>query len=579
MKEYTIYGYRADENKNYRIYDGTTSSTLADETITITASTSSVSNMSMAFSTFAIIVKSVYVGVAPTTGTYSAAVSSFYISGYRSTTPLASSYFPNSIEVGIDPAITPALSTSIFKVNGDSQFNGFINTTELRVNNSKVDTTAIQNMSAVSGTTTLTGNLTTGTLNVSSMASATTTSMLYYDTSSKLVTYGAVPGGGSSSSSTNVGYLHFMNNSANYPTGYVFSTMIYDSGSLANISGASYNTSTGELTLPTGYYTVSIYAWRTGAASGYGYVGFGESVVGGYYDFLSIYQDTFQEPSDCFSFSFSFCNTVAGTKYKSYYVNGSTTVCYIVGTKAKMKNFTIVKIADYVAPTVVVPPTLTLTYSTVGTAAVSTTQSVIGYYSLNTPGTYVNRVNIENFPATTYLSSNWTLEFFLYVPSQSTAEISPISFSNNLTSASSLVYPAVNCAQSRINWFVGSSSAVTWNVTNSAFNMPITLAKWNHVALVYTLNTKYDFYCNGSLVQTVANTTTNVGPLLTCINLGSLRVNNNNVIGGYGSFIDGLRISKTQRYTGSTYTIPIEYIVDANTVYTNNFDNGAVIPT
>jgi hypothetical protein len=48
----------------------------------------------------------------------------------------------------------------------------------------------------VVGDTKVSGNISTATLNVSAMTSATTTSMLYYDTTSKLVTYGAVPGGG-----------------------------------------------------------------------------------------------------------------------------------------------------------------------------------------------------------------------------------------------------------------------------------------------------------------------------------------------------------------------------------------------
>jgi len=223
--------------------------------------------------------------------------------------------------------------------------------------------------------------------------------------------------------------------------------------------------------------------------------------------------------------------------------------------------------------TPITTPKLNLTYTATGSVAVSTAQKVIGDYSCYLPGSSSNRLIISNFPGSTYLSNNWTIEFFIYLPNpndMASTELSPITFSSApASSGTMLIYPAYFKSRNTFAWFVGISSK-PWEIANNQYSSTPSTEGWNHLAICYTLNTNYQFFCNGSLIGT-STKTTNVGSLLTNINLGTLAINNANVMGGYNTYVDGLRISDTVRYT-SSYTVPTAYTVDSNTIYLNSFE-------
>lgn len=427
-------------------------------------------------------------------------------------------------------------------------------------------TSRTQNLTATSGSTTVIGPLT-----VNGSQSIT----------GNLTVTGSINGGSGSSSACQYAYLRFLENSAAWASGgYALNTMLFDSGNMEGITGAYYNPFTGIITLPSGYYTITIRGIFQNTTSNEIYVMFGKSTAANRLECVTYMQKTYNQPVAEFQMAFEFQNP-SSTGYKVFLSHGATTTGFIQGTTSAypIHNVLIVRNGDYVATPIIPLPTLNLTYTTVGTAAVSSTKVRQGSTSLYLPGASSNRVNIENFPATTYLNGDWTIEYYLYVPTGiATTEISPFSMSNAVTTGSALLYPATFPSQNKIMWYVGTTSAVTWDIVNGTFNVPISQGAWNHVAVCYTNNTKYEFYCNGVLNSSVSNTTKKLGPLLTCINLGALRVNNTQPIGGYGTYIDCLRISSSVRYTGSTYNPPIGYVADAASVYINNFD-GSIQPS
>jgi hypothetical protein len=219
---------------------------------------------------------------------------------------------------------------------------------------------------------------------------------------------------------------------------------------------------------------------------------------------------------------------------------------------------------------------LNLTYTSNGSVEVSTTQKFIGNYSIFLPGSSDNRLVISNFPGSTYLSGSWTIEWFLYLPNPSSigsTEIAPITFSSAPSSSGTmLIYSAYEKNGNNLIWYVGSTSNVSWDVVNrGAISNPNTEV-WNHIALCYTLNSGYKFFCNGKLVGS-SGTTTNIGSLLTNINLGAAGIATGYYYGGYNTYIDGLRISNTVRYSAD-YTVPTSssYTEDSNTIYFNSFE-------
>lgn len=104
------------------------------------------------------------------------------------------------------------------------------------------------------------------------------------------------------------------------------------------------------------------------------------------------------------------------------------------------------------------------------------------------------------------------------------------------------------------------------------------IGKWAHVAFCYTLNSKYELFVDGSNIYTNSTYTSNMGPLLSRWTFGCYMTGSgsyNEVIGGYGMYLDAFRVSDTVRYSGQTYT-PLaqgsSYTIDDNTVYINYFD-------
>jgi hypothetical protein len=135
-----------------------------------------------------------------------------------------------------------------------------------------------------------------------------------------------------------------------------------------------------------------------------------------------------------------------------------------------------------------------------------------------------------------------------------------------------LIYAAYEKNGNNLIWYVGSSSSVKWDVVDrEAISNPNT-ETWNHIAICYTLNTGYKFFSNGNLTG-ASSATNNVGSLLTNINLGSLAISDAQVYGGYNTYIDGLRISNSVRYT-TNYTVPTSssYGIDSDTIYFNSFE-------
>lgn len=214
-----------------------------------------------------------------------------------------------------------------------------------------------------------------------------------------------------------------------------------------------------------------------------------------------------------------------------------------------------------------------------GAAVISTTQYYQGSSSLYLPGNGGNRLLMTGFPAATRLNStSWTVEWFMFLPTGWTASGNAGGpFSAGSDTGSYMFHQIADGAQKGINWYLASTTQNTWDIANNYYNANAITNTWTHAAICYTNATKYEIFFNGTRWFSSSAITTNMGTKLTNFTFGSYLQSGgtyNTAIGGYGMYLDAMRISNTAIYSGATYTPPDAtngYTVDANTIYINYF--------
>lgn len=212
--------------------------------------------------------------------------------------------------------------------------------------------------------------------------------------------------------------------------------------------------------------------------------------------------------------------------------------------------------------------------SNMGSVVISTAQSKSGMSSTSSlylPGTtQPNRSVMSNFPASTRLTGDWTIEYFVYVPSgYSASEGAPVSIGNTTTL---MIYTPFLSGTGRTAWYVGTLGLGNWEVFNGT-DTAYTSAAWNHVALTYnSANNNYQAFNNGT--RTGANTSvTSMNTKLTQWAFGTRLLSSTYSLGGGGLYVDAVRVSSNVRYNTSTYTVPsTAYGYDSNTIYINYFE-------
>ncbi len=159
-----------------------------------------------------------------------------------------------------------------------------------------------------------------------------------------------------------------------------------------------------------------------------------------------------------------------------------------------------------------------------------------------------------------YTSSNsklWTLEFWMFIPSSSAMNVCASTTSNTF------LISITNTRILRLSLGQGTS----FNIANaSSFATAITLNVYHHVAIVFT-GTQYIAYLNGINSLTV-NSTLPVST--TCFNSVYVGSNTTTV---YNGRIDEFRISSIARYSSNFTVATSQFVMDANTISLQHFDN------
>lgn len=115
-----------------------------------------------------------------------------------------------------------------------------------------------------------------------------------------------------------------------------------------------------------------------------------------------------------------------------------------------------------------------------------------------------------------------------------------------------------------------NANPVNWNGNVNGTSGTYNNSTWYHWAIVHTSN-RFDIYGNGTRTSNRLNYTANYNLM------GTATTANNCSFGGpsnqYIGYMDEIRISKTARYTTSTFTPPSSaFTHDANTVFLMKFE-------
>lgn len=150
----------------------------------------------------------------------------------------------------------------------------------------------------------------------------------------------------------------------------------------------------------------------------------------------------------------------------------------------------------------------------------------------------------------------WTLEFFVRVTATSTQTICASSAANTFRISMSNA--------GALTLFLGQGT--TFNIANgSAITGNLTTATYFHIALVYN-GTNYVVYRNGTAALTVANSAK-----ITSTAFNSL------IFGGsaaaFNGQLDEIRISSIARYSTTFTPTAVAFVIDANTLALNHFEN------
>ena len=227
----------------------------------------------------------------------------------------------------------------------------------------------------------------------------------------------------------------------------------------------------------------------------------------------------------------------------------------------------------------------------------------------NTYGLYfptsISLLHITGFPSTTF-TGNWTIEFFVFIPSttaSSSTYAGALLTSSNSSSLPITAYPTQSGKSGSGNWgkynmdisiaissnagkISGTVSTVQSAGGFSGSEAPYTTGSWTSIVMVYNSATTTQNYSiwvtpkGGTSFNTlyINEDATNLGAVgyMSTIALGSITSN-----APEGVYISNLRISNIARYTWqSTGSVPSpdvvwpgsSYTADSNTVYFNSFN-------
>ena len=130
-------------------------------------------------------------------------------------------------------------------------------------------------------------------------------------------------------------------------------------------------------------------------------------------------------------------------------------------------------------------------------------------------------------------------------------------------------------------WFYAQNTAGSYLYQGVASSNTYTEGAWNHIAICYNnANNNYQLFFNGFYANTTTSLNSiispNFGSELTKWGFGVLLISGTEAnMGGGGMYVDAVRVSKTVRYSNSTYTIPTTYYPVDNYTYYVNFFEGA----
>lgn len=219
-------------------------------------------------------------------------------------------------------------------------------------------------------------------------------------------------------------------------------------------------------------------------------------------------------------------------------------------------------------------------WTVTGSPVISTAQYKTGMFSTSSlylPGSTGNRTVATGYNPASLSLYNWTIELFVYVPSGWTGPGAngtgaPFCFANSQPSYR--IYPEFQSTGTRINWYFANSAGQFGSFLSNSY-----VTGWNHLAYCYNVaNNNLQSYLNGQRANATTSVcsiiTTNLGPELATIVFGTFPAGGSYVaVGAGGLYVDAMRISKTLRYTGDSYTVPTAYYpIDNFTSYINFFE-------
>jgi hypothetical protein len=194
----------------------------------------------------------------------------------------------------------------------------------------------------------------------------------------------------------------------------------------------------------------------------------------------------------------------------------------------------------------------------------SNTKYKFGQYSLSFSASLNSYYSITGLPNIQGLSA-WTVECWVYM--NTTAGAKGI-FGTNVNYRG--LYVNSNAGALTLGLSMNGTSYDTTSVSSSV----VSANTWFHIAVVYT-GTKYLFFVNGTLIDTINNSTKLGSNTWTSFILGYAY--NGSVQNYIDGNIDDFRISSIARYTASFAVPSSANVADNNTIIINNFDNGGYL--
>ena len=178
---------------------------------------------------------------------------------------------------------------------------------------------------------------------------------------------------------------------------------------------------------------------------------------------------------------------------------------------------------------------------------------------------FVASINPNEFDVT-YTGNDWTFEYFFYPLGGGTYHQG--GFSNTASGLAGL-----SIYTSDVNMYVYSgATGGGWRWNTGLLSGTGSRNAWNHVAVVQA-GTTWNVYTNG--VRRFTGTPTGVMNVANAITVGHM-YNGGIYEGGGDCYFDEVRVSKTQRYTGTSYTVPTSaFTNDSDTLFLFHADSSS----